>query len=394
MRLLLLIDRPYPVEHAFLETVYSRLFPAEGNKVYWIMRSYDNNKFCEVKRWNNSIIFCFASPKNDRKVFYYLYNVIIAIASIKLIHRIRPDLIQVRNWVWGAFMAYLFKRVMKIPFSFQNTFPSEISLTENVKYGGFKLKIWSIFIRFFRKKLIQKADLILPISKEMKLEMIKQGYMEKKLYPVGLAFDSDINIEKIDNSDVVEKYCLKGKSVALYFGVLGSKRQLEFLLDIWSIVCDHVSDCVLLMVGGLSNDIQKLKQYAIDLKIEKNVIFTGFVSRKMIPAFIKSSIITISPIPPTPMYNVSSVTKLYESLGCGCPVVGNNLPEQGKVLRESKGGICVDYDKKQFSDAIIYLLNNIDLANHMGKAGKDYIMKNRTYRIVTKDLIGVYSKTL
>ena len=91
------------------------------------------------------------------------------------------------------------------------------------------------------------------------------------------------------------------------------------------------------------------------------------------------------------MYNVSSPTKLYESLGLGCPVIGNDLPEQGAVLRKSKGGICVKYDKDQFVKAMTYLANNKAHSKKLGNQGKDYVLKNRSYEHITHDLVKIYN---
>ena len=103
-------------------------------------------------------------------------------------------------------------------------------------------------------------------------------------------------------------------------------------------------------------------------------------------SFLNISTLSLSPIPPGPLYDVSSVTKVYESLGMGIPVVGNKLPDQKRIIEESGGGICVDYDINIFSKAIVSLLRApIELTN-MGKRSMEYIREKHSYKLMAKDI--------
>jgi glycosyltransferase involved in cell wall biosynthesis len=89
---------------------------------------------------------------------------------------------------------------------------------------------------------------------------------------------------------------------------------------------------------------------------------------------IKKADIGISLIKPYPFYYVSSPTKLFEYMACGLPVVANKgIPEQEKAILESKGGILVSFNKKEFTSAIIKLLRNKRLAKILGENGREWI---------------------
>jgi glycosyltransferase involved in cell wall biosynthesis len=88
---------------------------------------------------------------------------------------------------------------------------------------------------------------------------------------------------------------------------------------------------------------------------------------------------------------MSSPTKLYESLGNGVPVVANKgIYEQEKVVKESGGGILVDYNISSFSDAIVNLLNNGTLRKKMAEYGKEYVIANYSYRIIAKRIAAYF----
>ena len=74
----------------------------------------------------------------------------------------------------------------------------------------------------------------------------------------------------------------------------------------------------------------------------------------------------------------------------GKPVVANDHPEQRKVIQESNAGICVPYDVKAFSDAIIELISSPNVCVSMGLAGREYVIKKRTYRSIANQVENTY----
>ena len=152
----------------------------------------------------------------------------------------------------------------------------------------------------------------------------------------------------------------------------------------------------LLMVGGDSRGDfpTALKDLAVKLGLGEHVIFTGLVPRSEVVEYIAASNVGVSPIPPVPIYWVSSPTKLVETLGMARPVVANDLPEQKKILLESHGGLCVPYDEAAFADALLRLLSDPLLAQEMGRAGRKYIEAERSYQQMALTLEAIYRDLL
>ena len=94
----------------------------------------------------------------------------------------------------------------------------------------------------------------------------------------------------------------------------------------------------------------------------------------------------VSPIYPSPTFDVGSPTKLLEYMAMGKATVANDHPEQRVVLFESKAGICVPYDETAFSEAMLYLIKNQDAAHKMGISGRKYIEERRNY-LQTSDVV-------
>ena len=102
----------------------------------------------------------------------------------------------------------------------------------------------------------------------------------------------------------------------------------------------------------------------------------------------------LSPIETIPLYNVSSPYKFAEMLGMACPVVASNTPDQAYVLNKSGGGMCVPYSADAFSDAVIYLLNHPEEAKKMGRRGRAFIEKERSYERLSDRIEAVFRKLI
>jgi glycosyltransferase involved in cell wall biosynthesis len=149
------------------------------------------------------------------------------------------------------------------------------------------------------------------------------------------------------------------------------------------------------MVGGKDADIQTLRNYSDKIGISDHIIFTGHVDTNSLIHLIHLSNLTVSPIPPTPNFIVSSPTKVIESIGLGTPVLANKeIPDQYEIITKSKGGLLVAYKEKAFSEAIVQMMNNKELLKTFAESGKAFIINNRSYKKLSEKVVETYKKML
>jgi hypothetical protein len=73
------------------------------------------------------------------------------------------------------------------------------------------------------------------------------------------------------------------------------------------------------------------------------------------------------------------------------PVLANTHPDQEQVIMESGGGLCVPWDLQSFVSGLRWLLEHTSEATAMGKKGKDYVTRARSYNAIANDLAARYS---
>ena len=158
-------------------------------------------------------------------------------------------------------------------------------------------------------------------------------------------------------------------------------RHLDILIKAFKLVVTK-KNAKLLMIGE-GSDVFNLKRLTAALGLEDRIIFTGQIAQKEIPSFIAAADIGISPVPPMPFFKLSSPIKLFEYMALAKPVVANEeIPEHSEVLRQSNAGFLVPYTPEAFAQAIIQLFDNPEKAAEMGRMGREWVIKNRSFEVL------------
>lgn len=367
-----------PSRPAVIE-IYGNCLPARGHKIIWVAPSKENKNniiediYLGVKIFTVSYPFVPNFPLRILKYIIYIYNKFRIIS--KILNDDSFDIIQTRNSVLDSMMAVYFKNKYKIKFVFQYSFPKE-----SYKYSTKKLDFFSGKIQHrFMKYVLNKADLILPISKWMEIKLLKEGFPKSKMMPLPMGINSSWSNCQNEEHKLEEKYRLGNSKVILYVGTLHELRMLDMIIEAFSIVKNIGYDVKLLIVGD-GNDKLHLQQLSESLGHSENVIFAGKVPYSNMPKILKIAAIALCPVPPLDIYLISSPTKLFEYMIMGIPIVANEeIPEQREVVEESCCGALAKFNAESFASKIIELLNNPVKATDMGINGQKWVLRNRSY---------------
>lgn len=384
----------FPNRPAITE-IYGKVLPHRGNNITWITPTRETYNLQEEHlKKINVINIDFPRPKIYLMVFRvfiflsYYYNVY---KTINQIFKTRKyDIVQVRNNVFDGFMALYVKKKYKIPFVFQYSFPhsSYKLISDRFQYKASK-KIEGILLNF----ILKKADLVFPISNWMMDELVNEGISKSKMIPLPMGANINFfNINK-DGKKIRAKYGINHCKIVLYLGIMDKERNLETIIRSFSHIAS--TDNIKLMMVGHGNDKKNLEKLSNELNLNEKIIFTGYIPYFEIPHYIAASDICLSPIPPIPIYKISSPTKLFEYMAMGKPVIANNgILEHEKVIEESKCGILVNYDEISFANAILKLYNKPEIGRKMGRNGYEWVLKHRTYEKISIALEKTYDKLI
>jgi len=313
---------------------------------------------------------------------------------LKIIRKEHIEIIQVRNDFTAGFIGLLVSFIYKKKFIFLRSFPSEDHALEFAKLG--KMKFSWVRVPYYKLKkrcykyLLNHAHLVITKSKSFTDQLIADGINKTKIISIPMGFDNHLLDEDQYGNHKWNKMWV-GKTTLLYFGAMDTPRRLSFLFRVFKMILMKEPNVILVMAGGTGSDIDDLKNYAKKLNIDRYVMFTGSLGQVDLSYLIKSIDLTLSPIPPSKNYMVSSPTKVVESLGLGTPVVANReIPDQAEVLNESQGGFLTNYDEENFAQTILQAFSLKGRLREIGKIGQKYILKYRTYSYLAKIVMTEY----
>jgi glycosyltransferase involved in cell wall biosynthesis len=126
-----------------------------------------------------------------------------------------------------------------------------------------------------------------------------------------------------------------------YVGVMGSQDGIEHLVDAWQIVTAEpdLADATLELVGD-GEARPQLERQVQALGLGDRVRFHGYLPATEFVPILAACRLTVSPDPPTPFNDVSTMVKVLDSLVIGRPVVAFDLQESRRLIGDA--GVIVD----------------------------------------------------
>ena len=182
---------------------------------------------------------------------------------------------------------------------------------------------------------IEVSDTIVTVSNATKQDIVEYyGLNPDKIFVVPNGVDCSeyaVELTEKDKTRIREKYGLPEKFI-LYFGAVRKHKNLERLLKAYAMLPGRIREEYKLVITRKENALERL---AADLKIGKNVVFTGFIDDGDKVALYK-------------LAEVSMFVSLYEGFGipvieaqaAGTPVITSNVSSLPEAAGE--GAILVD----------------------------------------------------
>ena len=203
-------------------------------------------------------------------------------------------------------------------------------------------------------------DHIVCISDKIKQVLIADGISEKKLSVIR----SGVNIHRFDAVQPPYDFRLKwhipedNALVGTVAAFAGHKDYPNFLNAI-SIICQKRPGIRFMAVGD-GELKQQMEQLAKELNISERLIFTGFQSN--VGDFLKAFDIFV-----LPSKKEGLGTSVLDAMSAGLPIVATKAGGIPEMITDRVNGLLVNSgDSDSLADAILYLLDNSEIAKELG----------------------------
>ncbi len=172
-----------------------------------------------------------------------------------------------------------------------------------------------------------------------------------------------------------------------YAGMLRT-MEMEKGIGIFLEAIPLLSERVLfLCVGGSQKDVDFYRKKAVDLQIEKKVIFTGLKERELIPVYLAACDSLVAPFPDIEHYRCNmSPLKIFEYMASRRIIVITDLPAVREILNETNAILIRPNDKQSLASGIKQIIAHPEQAQKIAEQAlvdvKKYTWQKRAEKIM------------
>ncbi|HYG13271.1 MAG TPA: glycosyltransferase [Methylophilaceae bacterium] len=179
------------------------------------------------------------------------------------------------------------------------------------------------------------------------------------------------------------------RPVMLYLGRVAFEKNIDFLLRMTLVLRRKLPE-VLLLIAGEGPAQSSLQQMSVQLGLEDNVQFIGYLDRdgELNACYRAADLFVFSSLSET------QGLVLLEAMAQAVPVVA--IAELGtrSILIEGEGASIAPCDEHIFADKTYELLDDADLRQRLGIAGRRYVSTHWTAKVQAERMLDFYRQVL
>lgn len=293
----------------------------------------------------------------------------------KMIKRVNYNLIHAGED--AVFIAMFFKFIYKIPY----VYDLDSSMPQQIVERYPLLKMFFPLFNWMEANAIQGSVVNLPVCNALAKLCVEK--LSKKT--VTLHDISQLNNPGAASKCILLKEYGIDKQILLYIGNLEAYQGINLLLESFKIASVKTNEIDLVIIGGISKDINFYREKTLRMGIEKRVHFIGPKPFDKLEDYLAEADIIASPR----IRGLNTPMKIFAYLHSGKAVIATDLYTHNQIITK-KEAYLVPANPKDFAEGIIILLENENLRRQLGKNGQAFVEKNHTYSAHQKRLHEVY----
>jgi len=245
-----------------------------------------------------------------------------------------------------------------------------------------------IYLKTVPRRAVRLFNQIMAISAVELPWLRRSGVPQDRIHIVSGGVSSQIFKAEFDPEEFRGKYGIESRTV-LYLGRLSDKKGIDHLIRATPILLKDFPDLKVVIAGPDCGMMWKLERLAHELRVEKNIIFTGPLPEKDKYAAIASSEALVLPS----SFEAQGLV-LMEAQALGTPVIATRQGGVPYFIKNYENGILIDYGRPlQIAEALKKVLNDEKLAHRLGETGKS-IAKEYTWDRITEKILSIYEDAL
>ena len=234
----------------------------------------------------------------------------------------------------------------------------------------------------FLLKTVRESDGIIALTEHEKDFFARKGVPKDKIFVTGIGVPTE-NHQTADSASFRRNHKIsKDSKIILFIGRIDKGKGVGLLLRSMEIVWKKIPDVYLILLGRSTQDTSQIIYFT---RHEKRIVNLPDATEKTKNDALASSDLFVLP-------------SIWESFGgvfleawlAGKPVIGCRTPTISCVVDDGVDGLLSSCDEKELAEKMIYLLENEDKGQQMGKIGREKVLRNYTWKIIAAKTLKAY----
>ncbi len=259
----------------------------------------------------------------------------------------------------SAFMAWIFAKLYRVPYVYDMDSVMSDQLLEKFRF----LKGLKAPMQWFETLPIRGATAVAPMCTDLANRVRAHNDRVFVLKDVSLIEGED-SAAGGDVEDLRRTLGIDG-TLVLYVGNLEAYQGIDLLLQAMAALAH--TDVMLVIIGGVQDDIQRYENIARQHGLGERVHFLGTRPVSRIGAYLRQADILVSPR----TQGTNTPMKIYSYLHSGVPVVATRLPTHTQVLDPAIAALA-EPEPEAFGAAIEALAADPEQRRQLGERARRY----------------------
>lgn len=256
-------------------------------------------------------------------------------------------------------------------------------------------KVWlkKIFDKLIGFKMLDNAAAIV-VETNVGITEYKEVYPqinEKKIKVLSPPFDTDEFESLPMRGDFRRSLRIKDdEKLIMFLGRIHHIKGNDFLIKGFAEFLKHNNNCKLVLVGGDDGHMDECKQISKELKVDKHVIFAGFLDGgKKISSLVDADIVA-----QMSRYEQGAWAP-FEAVLCGTPIVVTKHTGSGEDVERINAGYTVEFDDVSgLAKTFQFIFDNYDEAKKKTAEAREYIINHMSMNTRASEYTELYKNCI
>ncbi|GEM_PF-827608 len=244
-------------------------------------------------------------------------------------------------------------------------------------------------------EVCNQASAIIAITQGVKGLLVDRGAPNHKIVVVPNGVDTERFLPASRDRELEGRLGYGGKMVIGYIGAFAVYEGLEYLLQAVSILLRRGWDDFRVLLVGDGPKFDELQALCDELHLREVVTLIGRVPHAEIERYYSLVDIVALPRIGAQVCEIISPLKPFEAMSMGKAVVASNVAALAEIVRDGETGLL---HKKDDADHLAHrletLLNNPELTRSLGEAARKWVVANRDWSVLARDVGDLYRTLL